>query len=171
MVESCPDSKSDGDSLTSDDSEIGDSRLVTSFLTVFGSFPTYFLYGDLPFLVGYMRRANRISDRPEWSLSSMICLFVRSLSFIMKRFAQNVLNRLLQKIVAGSVLMLFGMNAFCLMKRFAQNVLNRLLQKIVAGSVLMLFGMPCLAMYFLRNSITFSVVGFLKNLASGHPDK
>ena len=57
----------------------------------------------------------------------------------------------------------------CVIKWFVQNYLNFSPRNIVAVSVRILFGMTFWAIYSLRNSITFSVVGLLANDALGHP--
>ena len=55
---------------------------------------------------------------------------------------------------------------YVLDKSSLTKLLHLLLRNFVAGSVLNACGIPCLAIEFLRKSITLSVVGFLKNIAS-----
>ena len=121
----------------------------------------YFSYGDFPFFVGYIRSANSILERPELSLSTTFFLFVLSLSFI---------GRISRSIFPFSRWSLTG-HSTCFISIFWQNYSNRLLRNIVAGSVLIFYGIPCLSMYLFKNSITFSVVGFLKNFATQKNDR
>ena len=58
-------------------------NLLTAFdFTVFGSLPSYFSNGDLPSFRLLMRSAYSISDKPDWSFVSIICLFARKRSLI-----------------------------------------------------------------------------------------
>ena len=83
---------------------------------------------------------------------------MRSLSFIV-RINFSILPFPLWSLIGHST---------CSMYLFLQKSLIILLRKIVAGSVLIFCGIPCRAIYFFRNSITFSEFGFRKNFASGH---
>ena len=57
---------------------------TTLDFTVFGSLPMCFSNGDFPSFFLLILREYRISDNPDLSLLRMICLFVRSRSFIVR---------------------------------------------------------------------------------------
>ena len=102
-----------------------------------------------------------MSERPKLSLSTTIFLFVLSLSFIV-RFSRSNFPFPRWSLTGHST---------CFISVFWQNYSKPLLRNIVAGSVLIFCGIPCLSMYLFKNSITFSVVGFLKNFATQKNDR
>ena len=140
--------------LISGDPETFRLVFVMILFMVLGSFPVYLSYGDFFFANGFIQSADKNSDKPELSLFMTISLFVRSLSFIV-RINFSILSFPLWSLIGHST---------CSMYFFLQKSLNLLLRKIV----LIFGGNPCRAIYFFKNSITFSVFGFRKNFASGH---
>ena len=93
------------------------------------------------------------------SFSSIIFLFARSRSFIV----------LISLSTFPLPLWSFTGQVICFMKYFSQNSLNLSLVKALPGSVLICFGIPLSAIYLCKNSLTFRVVGALRNFASCHP--
>ena len=104
--------------------------------------------------------ANSIFDKPSFSFDNTVSLLVLNLSLIVRIFLSTLPFPLLS---------LTGHTRFSI-KFYVQNSLNFSLLNTVPGSVRIFFGIPFAAIYSDKNSITFSVVGFGKNNASGHPD-
>ena len=159
IEESWPDSKSSLLMLTSWLSEITCLWLVIILLIVFGSWPVCRSKDDLFVADGYIFEQT-VFLRGLFYPS----LLLFSYSFLVVRF----LVRISLSIIPFPLWSLIG-HSMWFMYHSLQNSLILWLLKIVAGSVLIVLGIPCLVMYFFKNSITFSVFGFLRNFASGHP--
>ena len=119
----------------------------------------YRSYGDLFFADGFIFNAKTISDSPEFSFRTIVSLFARSRSFIL-RISLSTFPLLLWSLMGHST---------CLMYLFSQTSSKRLLLKMVAGAVRIVCGIPCYAIYYFEKAITLSVSGFRKNFSSGHP--
>ena len=117
--------------------------------------------GDNLSLFGAFFSAYRSSEGPLLSLSSTIFLLARSRSFIVL-ISLSTLPLPLWSVIGHFV--------FYAVFFFMQKFLNLLLVNAVPGSVRICRGMPLSAIYLVRNSSILSVIGALKNFASGHPD-
>ena len=106
--------------------------------------------------MGFIRKANSISDRPDLSFLTNMCLLVLRLSLI-------VLNNLfiLQLPLWSRI-----WHSMWAINLSVQNSLNFVLRKIVAGFVYIGFGIPCLVLYLFRNSMTFSLGPLLNDLST-----
>ena len=120
---------------------------------VLGSFPVYLSYGDYFFADGFIRSANKISDKTEFSLFMNISLFVRNHSFIV-RIILSILTFPLWSLIGHSTSSIY---------LFLQKSLNLLLRKIVAGSVLFFSAVFRVVRYiFLRIQKLFPCSVFVK---------
>ena len=132
---------------------------ITDF-SVLGFRPICLSNADFPSAPFSVLRANRIFEIPFLSRSTTIFSFVLNRSFIVLIILSTFPFPLWSRI--GHIT--------CFINFSSQNFLNVSLLKTVPGSVRILFGIPFVAIYSMRNSITFSAVGFGRNNACGHPE-
>ena len=129
--------------------------------TVFGDLPICFSKSDAPFFFLFILSAYKISDSPDWSFVTTICLLARKRSLIVLITRSILLLPLWLR--TGQVL--------CSISNCLQNFVNSSLSNTVPGPVLVFLSMPYCAIYCFKNSTVFSVVGHRKNFASGKPEK
>ena len=103
-------------------SELNFGLLVGILFIVFGSWPVNRSYGELFLADGFILSANRISESAELTFRTIISLFARSRSFML-RISLCVFPLPLWSLMGHSP---------CLMYFFSQNSSKRLLLKIVA---------------------------------------